>query len=162
MTGKGEAMKVKKGDLIALARQGEFDVIVHGCNCFNTMGSGIARQIKAQFPPVYAADGRTEKGSRDKLGTCTQAVIPMEGGTDLYVVNAYTQYDYGGPNRNVDYDAVRSCFRWIRKQFSGKRIGFPRIGAGLGGGDWKIISAIIDEELVGTVFTLVEYVPEER
>lgn len=155
-------MKVEKGDLIELARQGEFDVIVHGCNCFTTMGSGIARQIKTQFPSAYSADGRTEKGNRDKLGSCTEVLIPMESGIELHVVNAYTQYDFGGPGRNVDYDAVRSCFHWIRQQFDGKRIGFPRIGAGLGGGDWNIISAIIDEELAGTEFTLVDYVPDER
>jgi len=22
------------------------DVLIHGCNCFNTMGSGVAKQIK--------------------------------------------------------------------------------------------------------------------
>ena len=31
-------MFVVHGDLFKLAEQGEFDIIVHGCNCFNTMG----------------------------------------------------------------------------------------------------------------------------
>jgi O-acetyl-ADP-ribose deacetylase (regulator of RNase III) len=31
-------MKVIKGDLIQLAKDGKFDLIVHGCNCFCTMG----------------------------------------------------------------------------------------------------------------------------
>ena len=42
-----------KGDLIKLAQAGEFDVIVQGCNCFNTMGSGLAKQIKAEIPEAY-------------------------------------------------------------------------------------------------------------
>lgn len=33
-----------KGDLIELALVGEFDVIVHGCNYFCTMGASIAKQ----------------------------------------------------------------------------------------------------------------------
>jgi O-acetyl-ADP-ribose deacetylase (regulator of RNase III) len=39
--------------------------------------------------------------------------------------------------------------------FSGKRIGYPKIGAGLAGGDWNIISSIIDKELIGEDHTLV-------
>jgi len=34
-----------EGDLIKLAKQGEFDVITHGCNCHNIMGAGIALQM---------------------------------------------------------------------------------------------------------------------
>ena len=32
-------MKEVFGDLIELALVGKFDVIVHGCNCFSTMGN---------------------------------------------------------------------------------------------------------------------------
>lgn len=38
-----------KGDLIKLALEGEFDVIAHGCNCFCTMGAGIAVAMKNTF-----------------------------------------------------------------------------------------------------------------
>lgn len=37
------------GDLIKLALSGKFDVIAHGCNCFCTMGAGIAPQMAAAF-----------------------------------------------------------------------------------------------------------------
>lgn len=37
------------GDLIKLAKRGEFDVIGHGCNCFCTMGAGIAPQMAEAF-----------------------------------------------------------------------------------------------------------------
>ena len=42
-----------KGDLIKLAIKGDFDVIIHGCNCFCTMGAGIAKSIKTAFPEAY-------------------------------------------------------------------------------------------------------------
>ena len=43
-------MNTIKGDLIDLAIEGKFDLIVHGCNCFNTMGKGIAKSIRQNFP----------------------------------------------------------------------------------------------------------------
>jgi O-acetyl-ADP-ribose deacetylase (regulator of RNase III) len=46
-------MKVTEGDLIKKAKEGEFDLIVHGCNCFCTMGGGIAKGIKREFPEAY-------------------------------------------------------------------------------------------------------------
>ena len=39
-------MKIIQGDLLQLAKQGDFDVIIQGCNCFCTMGAGIAKSIK--------------------------------------------------------------------------------------------------------------------
>jgi O-acetyl-ADP-ribose deacetylase (regulator of RNase III) len=151
-------MKIVSGDLIHLAKNGEFDLIVHGCNCFCTMGAGIAKGIKAAFPAAFEADLATAKGDRTKLGTCTFAEIGRSGAL-LIVVNAYTQFDYRGSGPNVDYDAVRSCFRWIKEQHPGKRIGLPKIGAGLAGGDWARIAVIIEEELAGENVTLVEFTP---
>eukprot|EP01134_Creolimax_fragrantissima_P000121 CFRG0121T1 len=155
-------MKTVTGDLLVMAEQGSFDVIVHGCNCFNTMGAGIAKLIKDMYPVVYEADLSTEKGSKDKLGTITSAVVKVQNDHELTVVNAYTQYHYGKNSKAengclVDYDAIRSVFRCVKEQFAGKMIGFPLIGAGLAGGDWKIISLIIDEELDGENFTLVKF-----
>lgn len=145
-------MKTVSGDLIAMAHAGEFDVIVHGCNCFCSMGAGIAKGIAKAFPEALAADEATEAGDWVKLGTCTFAKIG-----ELMVVNAYTQYDYQGQGVLVDYEAVRSCMRWIRKSFCGLRIGLPKIGSGLAGGDWERISAIIAEELAGEDVTVVEF-----
>jgi O-acetyl-ADP-ribose deacetylase (regulator of RNase III) len=68
-------MHVIQGDLLNLASIGEFDVIVHGCNCHCTMGAGIAAAIKKRFPEAYAADCATLKGDRSKLGTISQAQI---------------------------------------------------------------------------------------
>ena len=149
-------MKTIDGDLVALALAGDFDVIVHGCNCFTTMGSGIAKQIRAVFPTAYNADCETKTGDRDKLGSCSVAEINVNDRA-LIVVNAYTQFRYGAGQVHADYDAIRSCFKWIRLQYASKRIGFPRIGAGLAGGDWSVISEIIEQELDGMDATLVNY-----
>lgn len=148
-------MKTVRGDLIKLAKKGEFDVIAHGCNCFCTMGAGIAKTIKQKFPEAYAADCRTQKGSREKLGTCTYAQVKGNR-YDLTIVNAYTQHHYRG-RHNIDYEALRACMKAIKDKYAGKRIGLPKIGAGLAGGSWKLISSIIEEELAGEDVTIVEY-----
>jgi len=149
-------MKTVKGDLIELAQQGKFDVIAHGCNCMCDMGAGIAKQIKKVFPAAYKVDQQTSKGDRDKLGTCTAATCETKNGT-IEVVNAYTQYDFRGKGVLVDYDAVRSCMKWIKSHYAGKRIGLPKIGAGMARGDWNKISNIIAEELAGEDITVVQF-----
>ena len=45
-------LKHTKGNLLDLAEAGLFDVVVQGCNCFNTMGGGIAREIRERYPHV--------------------------------------------------------------------------------------------------------------
>ncbi|MFH2138015.1 MAG: macro domain-containing protein [Candidatus Omnitrophota bacterium] len=151
-------MKVIKGDLIKKAQAAEFDVIIHGCNCFCAMGAGIAKSIKTAFPQAYEADLKTTKGDKAKLGTCSVAAV-QTGKGKVYVVNAYTQYNFSGRGVLVDYEAIRSCMKWVKKNFSSQRIGIPKLGAGLAGGDWQVISAIINEELSGEDVTLVEYLP---
>lgn len=151
-------MKVVRGDLLTLAVDGAFDVIVHGCNCQCSMGAGIAKSIRARFPEAYAADRETENGDRDKLGTITTATVEV-GDHELTIVNAYTQFHYRGKGVLVDYDALQSAFRLVKDRVAGSRIGYPRIGAGLAKGDWDRIAAIIDNELAGEDHTLVEYEP---
>jgi O-acetyl-ADP-ribose deacetylase (regulator of RNase III) len=185
-------MQKVSGNLITLAKQGEFDIIVHGCNCFNTMGSGIAKQLRENFPEVYDVDCRTPKGDKNKLGSFTVARIDhwsmpkvtsdvyMPEVKVFYVVNAYTQYEYGTNKQHFDYDAFQ-IFLYsfknyielmarsnIRQNETGKftpveslKIGLPMIGAGLAGGDWVRIVGMLrffERSLKGLAFlTIVEY-----
>ena len=151
-------MKTMRGDLIALAESGRFDVIVHGCNCFCTMGAGIARGIKSAFPDAFEADCATPSGWRDKLGTCSVSLCQTAHG-QLWVVNAYTQYKPTGPLPLVDEEAVRTCFAWVAQRFATARIGIPKIGAGLAGGDWSRLAPMIEREMTGRDLTLVIYEP---
>lgn len=145
-------MKTIKGDLIQLAKTGEFDIIVHGCNCFNTMGSGIAAQIKKEFSSAYEADLKTPKGDKNKLGSFTYAA---PGDYNLLVVNAYTQFEFSS-YRPFDYDAfdtfLYSFESFLKLHFESNgfaskcwkiRVGFPRIGCGLAGGNWPEVSGML-------------------
>ena len=154
-------MTTVKGNLIDLAEQGHFDLIVHGANCFNTMNSGIAKEIRDRYPVAYEEDCKSTKGDKQKLGGFTWCLGVTDDHT-FVIVNGYTQYDYGyDGNQFCDYDAIRSVFRCIKNYFGEKkptlRIGYPKIGCGLAGGDWDVVSKIIDEELEGMDHTYVEF-----
>ncbi len=147
-------------DLVKLAIRGEVDTLVHGCNCFCTMGAGIAKTIRETWPEVYETDCKTVKGDRNKLGTCGYTEIE-DGFSPLTVINAYTQYGFGTENGPpFDYDAFRSCLYEIKKTQTGKHIGFPLIGTGLAGGNWVTIYLILQEVLGDEKVTIVEFSKE--
>jgi len=170
------------GDLIKLAKEGEFDVIAHGANCQNFMGAGIAPQMAKAFEcDQFLMEGPNYKGDINKLGTINYEsimqvikkpitiggateMVPDFGGKELIVINAYTQFHYGknhkdGVSSPVDYEAIIMCMRKINHIFKGKHIGLPLIGAGLAGGDWNRIEKIIEEELTDMEVTIVHYKP---
>ncbi len=147
-------MKIVEGDLLAKARNGDFDVIIHGCNCFCNFGAGIALQIMQQFPEAYEMDKTTEYADKKKIGTYSFVRI-VRNGKMFHIVNAYTQYEYGIDKIRCNYNAIDSVFRKISDVYNGKRIGYPKIGAGLAGGDWNIISEIIERNLIDQDHTLV-------
>ena len=142
------------GDLIKYALGGEFDAIIHGCNCFCTMGAGIAKQISTTFPEAYQADLATTKGDKTKLGSYSSA---MSKG--ILVINAYSQFDYRGRGVKADYDAIKRCMQQIAADHPTLRIGIPQIGAGLAGGDWPTILAILSDAFNGKQATIVYYRP---
>jgi len=74
----------------------------------------------------------------------------------LFVVNAYTQFNYGY-GKMADYDAIEQCMKWIKDNFKGKRFGLPLIGAGLAGGDWNKILQIINDVLGDEDITIIKY-----
>lgn len=160
-------LKYKVGDLIYAAQNEEVDYIAHCCNCFNTMGSGIAPQIRIAFPYAYEADCETTKGDRAKLGTYT--VGEPEDWPNPTVFNLYGQYGYGGRNkgkRDLNYDALYNALVGMRDHMyffdKGGRprhyIGLPKLGASLAGGDWRVISAMIESIFFEDEFDITIYV----
>lgn len=68
------------------------------------------------------------------------------------IFNLYTQFRYGNDRVHVDYDAVRDSMQAMKDylqmffyQYEAAKIGIPKIGCGLAGGDWEVVSQIIEE-----------------
>ena len=113
------------------------------------MGKGIAATIKRHFPAAYKIDQKTIKGDKSKMGTIT--FVEIDG---IIVINAYTQNTYWDKDRMLSYPAVRKCMQEVKKVATGRKIGLPKIGAGLACGDWNTILGIIEEELEGEDITI--------
>lgn len=161
-------LKHTKGNLLDLAEQGKFDVIVHGCNCLNTMGSGIAAEIRSRYPEAYEADTALSLKLQDdtnsqvqKLGCYTTHLV--NGEHKFLIVNAYTQVMFSP--RGIDhfeYASFEVILKKMLHEYGTFNIGFPYIGMGLAGGDKDHIIAILKDfaEKVaakGGSVTLVEF-----
>ena len=140
-------MKIINGDLVQMALGGEFDAIFHGCNCFHTMGSGIAKQIRAAFPEAYEADLTTQHADVNKLGTVSIA----ESDDGLAIVNCYTQYKYGTNQKHFVESALQLILDKMSitvnefKPTDRLHYGFPLIGCGLAGGDGNVVVSMLQK-----------------
>jgi O-acetyl-ADP-ribose deacetylase (regulator of RNase III) len=146
-----------KGNLLDLAEAGDFDIVVQGCNCFNTMGGGIAREIRERYPTAALVDSETLKGDYNKLGNYTTAFTGK-----FLIVNAYTQYNMSRGEDVFEYLAFELILQKLIHAYGDKRIGLPYIGMGLAGGDKEIILDMIEEFAYnvsnkGGLVTLVEF-----
>jgi O-acetyl-ADP-ribose deacetylase (regulator of RNase III) len=153
-------LKHTKGNLLDLAEAGEFDIIVQGCNCFNTMGGGIAREIRERYPVVASVDMETLKGDYRKLGNWTECDAGEKN--RFTVINAYTQYNMSRGTDVFEYTAFQLILEKLAFVFPGKRFGLPYIGCGLAGGDKDVIIPMIEwfaerVALEGGTVTLVEF-----
>ena len=163
-------IKYEVYDLISAAKEGKVNVIAHCCNCFNTMKSGIAPLVAKAFPGAERVDKQTKRGDKSKLGGLTESFC-VEYGVAVY--NLYGQFGFWGRREgkmDLDYNALDSSLSkmaadlhaWCRiidydpKEF---RIGLPKLGAGLAGGDWSLISVMIARHL--GMFDVTIYVLKE-
>ena len=143
----------KKGNLFDTPDR----VIVHGCNAQGVMGSGVAKMIRERFPKAFQRYyehclSSTDKynNTADLLGVNVIVSAPHAISGQLYTIhNVITQNRYGKDGKQyVSYDAVDTGM-WSVAMSVGLQAGIsmPKIGAGLGGGHWPIIEAIINHRL---------------
>ena len=131
-------IKKKRGNLLNASK----GIIVHGCNAQRVFNSGLAKQIRLKYPEVYASYMKIEE-------IICGEIYPVIIDDNLIIVNMITQKYYGNDGRKyVNYDNMNVAFtklnKYIQRTHVSHILNFPKIGCGLGGGDWRIISEIID------------------
>jgi len=111
--------------------------ICHQVNCQKVAGAGLALQIRNKWPDWYAhyLSVTQELGKAD--------IYKID--TNLYVVSLYAQNYYGRDRNYTDYDALKKSLNEI-SHLNNLYIPYG-IGAGLAGGDWDIISCIIEKTI---------------
>lgn len=147
-----------EGDLIELFKNGEVDVIIHGANCHNIMGAGIARDLAAAYPILLDIDKSfyIPVSSVDRLGNYSRLSMKDQNDNSKWVLNAYTQYN---PGKNLDYNALELVLKKINFAFSSEKVGVPLIGCGLAGGNWNVVKKIVQRQLKDCDLTVVHFKP---
>jgi O-acetyl-ADP-ribose deacetylase (regulator of RNase III) len=147
----------KKGDVIQAMIDGEIKGMAHGVNCSGGFGSGVAGQLTKKFPKA-----RKEYLDCFNKGYWSLGMIDPVVTNSGIIYNCATQEQYGGkpyPARTgmyCSYDAIRNCLRTLERN-SVAPLGIPRIGAGLAGGDWNVIKAIVEEVFGSSEKELIVY-----
>ncbi len=149
-----------QGDLVQLASDGHFDVILHGCNCQHAMGSGVAKALATRFPDILAADRQTRKDDPSKLGTYSHAVVRLASGAPLVILNGYTQRYYGKMHYQgaaFDMDALHRLCDAVLHRLGGRglRFGYPLLGGDRGKADPYAVLQLLNSRFSGETHTLV-------
>jgi len=116
-------------------------IICHQCNSKGVMGKGLALSIKVRFPENYKVYKEA-----CKIGVRLGDVIFYKVTDQLYIANLIGQARYGYGTRLTDYDALWSALGKVKRfsQETNLTPYFPfGMGAGLGGGNWEVISEMI-------------------
>lgn len=132
--------------------------IIHGCNAQGVMGSGFAKAIRQHYPEAYEYYRQIYEGVGLTLGQAVVLDCSIGLDSGVKVANLITQEFYGRtPNKTyVSYSAIEQAledmmeFVYFDTAFGyDVHLHYPKIGAGLGGGDWGKIEAIIDKVVDG-------------
>lgn len=110
------------------------------------MGGGIALALRQRYPVIFPEYQQLCRAGQLKIGMIQ--LVPVSQVNNLYVCNLAGQDGLGGDRCYTDYDALRLAF--ARLQQDSDRLELPvylpyGLGCGLAGGDWQIVSGIIDE-----------------
>ncbi len=126
-------------------------VIVHVCNDVGAWGKGFVLAVSKRWKAPELAF----RGLRNPTLGDVQ-IIAVE--PSLWVANMIGQHGIRSHNGvpPVRYDAIREALVFVAS-FARHRhasVHMPRIGAGLAGGDWSTIAAIIETTLVDISVTV--------
>ena len=141
--------KTEVGQILEDVKQG---MIVQQVNAQGVMGGGIALAIREKWPLVWDTYSSVIKQrTPDKGASYMGMVIYVQAARGLYIANIVSQQFFGRDGkRYTSYDALDIGLNKVRdfaERNNIDHIHYPLIGCGLGGGDWSIVSAIIDKNL---------------
>ena len=137
------------------------DIIIHGCNCFHTMGAGVAKALADKYPQIIEIDESTSYGDKNKLGTASWVIIPKTSESPpKLIINAYIQYRYGRDKKHLDLDALEKILAGLSKALKDEQftVAMPFIGCGLAGGDWDTEVLPVVEKYLSDVSVTVYHI----
>ena len=155
-------MNYQQGD--ATDPQGkELKLIAHICNDVGGWGAGFVLALSKRWRDPEESYYLWYK-HRDLNNFALGEIQTVQVELDTYVVNMVAQHDIVADATGVPpirYDALKSCLEKLADEAAvlNASVHMPKIGAGLAGGDWNKIEALIDETIVarGIAVTIYEW-----
>lgn len=126
----------KSGNLF---KDDTLDALAHGCNCAGAMGKGIALTFKNKYPKMYLS---YKSSCSNKTFTLGDVFVWKD---DKIIFNLGTQTSWKTPATLTAIEKSLTRMKYLAEEMNIKRIGIPRIGAGLGGLNWNDVKAIIEK-----------------
>lgn len=128
-------------------------MVIHQCNCSNGFGSGVAKAVADKYPHVKSEyHGKCESNKR--MGRLREELlgdIQVVKAGSIYICNMFSQLDYGSKKVHTNYMAMRTGLlkaKEVALELDIGQIAIPYlIGCVRGGGDWSIVSRIIEETI---------------
>ncbi|MCU6792374.1 macro domain-containing protein [Paenibacillus sp. WQ 127069] len=150
--------RIVKSDLLRASEH----IIAHQVNCQAVMGSGVAKQIKHHYPKVYTEYLQfCHQNKENLLGLCQ--FVALDQGSTKYVANLFGQQDFGRDGKKyTNDDALRNALNELCKFAKTNKysIAFPYgIGCNRGGGDWSVVSKMINDIFKDEEVTLYKFTP---
>ena len=118
---------ILKGDIFGAS---DLRAYAHGCNCAGTMDAGIAVAFKKKWPRMFEDYAKRCADGRFNLG---DVLVWTEGDETVYNLAIQEHWKKKATMAALSR-AVRKMLE-LAEAAGVKRIGLPRIGAGLGGAD---------------------------
>lgn len=134
------SLEIIYGDLFNEV-MGKECILSHGCNAQGVFGAGVAALVKKLYRHGY--DSYMEQKHRLHVG---QTIVGTSDMSPVVIANCITQEFYGRDGRQyVSYDAVVETQQNVARfaKSCNLPIYLPLIGGGLGGGDEKRLTAIL-------------------
>jgi O-acetyl-ADP-ribose deacetylase (regulator of RNase III) len=123
-------------------------ILAHVCNDLGLWGKGFVLAVSRRWEKPKEEFQRWYRG-RDSNDFGLGAVQVVQVEPDLWVANMVAQRGTRTKGTRIQYDNLKRCLARVRDKAHelSASVHMPRIGAGLAGGDWNEIEAIIQAEL---------------
>jgi hypothetical protein len=106
----------------------DYDVILVGTNCYQSMRNGFQLEIAKKFPYVKSMNNATKYGDIDKLGT----ILECKKDNNPLITLLFISFGYnfkGNDSEYVDYEALSKCLQLINLLYKGKRVATTLLGS---------------------------------
>lgn len=133
-------------------------IIAHQVNCKGVAGVGLAKQIRLKYTSGANGVGwyndfstKWHKDNHDPLKGANLGTVGwyyVSTSPELIIANLYAQFDYGRDKQHTSYDALRACLTIVKLNCGKRKVYLPfGLGSNNAGGNWQVVSAMIDEIL---------------